>query len=127
MAKAAEAVKEKTTDKQDDSKKQAQSVELSEAAETEVSGPGGSIGILLDMDVPVTITIGQTEIPVKRLLQLGPGAVLKLDKPVNEPIDLYLSDSKFATGTVVVVDGHFAVKITQILGIDDSSAQTKEE
>ena len=79
------------------------------------------------MDVPVTITIGQTEIPVKRLLQLGPGAVLKLDKPVNEPIDLYLSDSKFATGTVVVVDGHFAVKITQILGIDDSSAQTKEE
>ncbi len=127
MAKAAEAVKEKTTEKQDDSKKQAQSVELSEANETEVSGPGGSIGILLDMNVPITITIGQTEIPVKRLLQLGPGSVLKLNKPVNEPIDLYLSDSKFATGTVVVVDGRFAVKITQILGIDDSSSKTEEE
>ena len=127
MAKAAEAVKEKTTDSQEDSKKQAQSVELSEANETGVSGPGGSIGILLDMNVPVTVTIGQTEIPVKRLLQLGPGSVLKLNKPINEPIDLYLSDSKFATGSVVVVDGRFAVKITQILGIDDSSAKSQEE
>jgi flagellar motor switch protein FliN/FliY len=127
MAKAAEAVKENTTEKQEDSKKQAQSVELSEAGESSVSGPGGSIGILLDMNVPVTVTIGQTEIPVKRLLQLGPGAVLKLNKPINEPIDLYLSDSKFATGTVVVVDGRFAVKITQILGIDDSSDKTEQE
>jgi flagellar motor switch protein FliN/FliY len=127
MAKAAEAVKEKTSENQDDSKKQAQSVELSEANETDVSGSGGSIGILLDMDVQVTITIGQTEIPVKKLLQLGPGSVLKLNKPIEEPLDLYLSDSKFATGTVVVVDGRFAVKITQILGIDDSSAKTQEE
>jgi flagellar motor switch protein FliN/FliY len=127
MAKAAEAVKEKTSDIQEDVKKQAQSVELAEANETDVSGPGGSIGILLDMNVPVTVTIGQTEIPVKRLLQLGPGSVLKLNKPIEEPLDLYLSDSKFATGNVVVVDGRFAVKITQILGIDDSSSKAKEE
>jgi len=127
MAQEAEAVKEKTTDTQDDSKKQAQSAEFSEAAETEVSGSGGSIDILLDMSVPIAVTIGQTEIPVRRLLQLGPGSVLKLNKPINEPIDLYLSDTKFATGTVVVVDEHFAVKITQILGIANSSAKTKEK
>jgi flagellar motor switch protein FliN/FliY len=127
MAKAAEAVKEKPAENQENSKKQAQSVELSEANDTGTSGPGGSIGILLDMEVPVTVTIGQTEIPVKRLLQLGPGSVLKLSKPVNEPVDLYLSDSKFATGTVVVVDGRFAVKITQILGLEESSAPAQDE
>ena len=125
MAKMAEAVKEKTTDKKDDSKKQAQSVEFPETAETNVSGPGGSIDILLDMSVPITVNIGQTEIPVRRLLQLGPGSVLKLSKPINEPLELYLDENKFASGTVVVVDGRFAVKITQILGIDDSN-ETKE-
>ena len=125
MAKA--AVKEKTTDKQDDSKKQAQSVEFSETAETEVSGPSGSIDILLDMNVPVRVTIGQTEIPVRRLLQLGPGAVLKLNKPINEPVELYLSDTKFAEGSVVVVEERFAVKITQILGVTDSADQTNEK
>lgn len=126
MAKAAQAVKEQTTDTQEDSKKQAQSVEFSETAETEVSGAGGSIDILLDMNVPITVTIGQTEIPVRRLLQLGPGAVLKLNKPINEPVELYLSDTKFATGSVVVVEDRFAVKITQILGVADSAAKTNE-
>lgn len=125
MAKAAEAVEEKTAGNQEDSKKQAQSAEFPETAESEVSGPGGSIDILLDMNVPITVTVGRTEITARRLLQLGPGSVLKLNKPVNEPIDLYLSDSKFATGTVVVVDGYFAVKITEIIGIDNSAAENK--
>jgi flagellar motor switch protein FliN/FliY len=127
MAKAAETVKEKNTDNKDDSKKQAQSVEFPETAETGVSGPGGSIDILLDMNVPVAVNIGRTEIPVRRLLQLGPGSVLKLNKSINEPIDLYLNENKFATGTVVVVDERFAVKITQILGIDNSPRNTKDE
>jgi flagellar motor switch protein FliN/FliY len=96
-------------------KTQAQSVEFSEAVETEVSGPGGSIDILLDMKVPVTVTVGHTEIPVQRFLRLGHGSVLKLDKSVEEPVELYLRDTKFATGSVVVVDGRFAVKIKQIL------------
>jgi len=75
---------------------------------------------LLDMNVPVTVTIGKSNIPVKRLLQLAPGSVVKLEKNIEEPVDLYLSGSKFATGSVVVVDGCFAVKIKQIIGIEDS-------
>jgi len=126
MAKEAQAVKEKPTDKQDNPKKQVQSAEFPEAAEADVSGPGGSIDILLDMNVPVRVTIGQTEIPVRRLLQLGPGAVLKLNKPLNEPVELYFSDTMFATGSVVVVEDRFAVKINRILGIEDSAAKTNE-
>lgn len=130
MAKAAQAVEEKQDQQddtsQEDSKKQAQSVEFSEVADTGATGAGGSIDILLDMNVPITVTIGKTEIPVRRLLQLGPGSVLKLDKSIDEPTDLYLRDTKFATGTVVVVDGRFAIKIKQILGFDDSATQADE-
>ena len=127
MAKAAQAVKEEAAEVQDDSKKQAQSVEFSETAENDVSGSGGSVDILLDMNIPITVVIGQTEITVRRLLHLGPGSVLKLSKSINETIDLFLSDTKFATGSVVVVDGRFAVKINQIHGVADSAAQTNEE
>jgi flagellar motor switch protein FliN/FliY len=134
MAKTAKAVAVKEKEQQEnnvseaDSKKQVQSVEFSEAAESESVGPGGSIDILLDMDVPITVAIGKTEIPVRQLLQLGPGSVLKLGKPIDEPVELYLRDSKFATGTVVVVDDHFAVKIKQILSPGDSGANvTKME
>ena len=129
MEQAAQAVEERPDQQTDsppaDTKQQVQSVELSEAGETEVVGlaPGGASGsldILLDMKVPVTVTIGHTEMPVQRFLRLGPGSVLKLDKAIEEPVELYLRDAKFATGSVVVVDGQFAVKIKQILGLGDS-------
>ena len=127
MAKVAEAVKEKKEETIEGSKKQAQSVEFAETAETNIKGAGGSIDILLDMNVPITVTIGKTEITVRRLLQLAPGSVIKLTKPIDEPVDLYLSESKFARGSVVVVDGHFAVKISQILNLDDSNKNTSED
>ncbi len=125
MAKAAQAVEEKPDQKEEtpqaNGKKQAQTVELSEATESEATGAGGGIDSLLDMSVSVTITIGQTEMPLQRLLQLGPGSVITLDKAIDEPADLYIKDTKFATGNIVVVDGRFAIKIEQILGLGDSA------
>lgn len=114
QAVAAEKVEEKQ-----DSKKNVQTAEFPEAADTNVKGSGGSINILLDMNVSISVTIGQTNIPVSSLLKLVPGSVVKLGKPLEEPVDLYLSGSKFATGSVVVVDGCFAVKIKQIIGLED--------
>ena len=106
--------------------KQAQSVEFPEATARDAAGSpnklgsreAGSLDILLDMSVPVAVSIGRTEIPVRQLLQLGPGSVLKLDKPIDEPADLFLKDAKFAAGDVVVVDGRFAVRIRQIIGAE---------
>ena len=128
MANAAQAVEEKPDQREEtpqtDEKKQAQTVEFSEAAESEPTGTGGSIDILLDMSVTITITIGKTEMPVQRLLQLGPGSVITLDKSIDEPAELYLKDTKFATSNIVVVDGRFAIKIEQILGLGDSVPKT---
>jgi flagellar motor switch protein FliN/FliY len=90
-------------------------VEFPEAPQEAPAAPGGQIDILLDMDVPVTVILGATQIPVRRLLQLGPGSVLRLDKSVDAPAELFLKDSKFAEAEVVVVDNRFAVRITQIV------------
>jgi len=106
---------------------QAQSVEFSEANASPGVGPGGSMDILLDMNVPVTVAIGRKEMSIRKLLQLGPGSVLKLDKPIEAPADLYLKDKKFATGTVVVVEGQFAIKIKDILGLADAVEEPSGE
>jgi len=133
MAETDQAVEEPKTEEQDqqndtaegDSKTPAQSAEFPEAPAGENSAANTSIGILLDMDVPVTVAIGKTEIPIQRLLQLGPGSVLLLDKPIDAPADIYLKDTRFATGSVVVVDGRFAVRIKQILGADAPGAPSE--
>jgi len=130
MAKTAEAVQEQDQQNeaaQDQTKTKAQSAELPEADGPEATAAGGSIDILLDVGVPVTVTIGKKEMPVRRLLQLGPGSVLKLDKPIEAPADLYLKDTKFATGDVVVVDGCFAVRIKQILGQTAATSQAQTQ
>jgi flagellar motor switch protein FliN len=77
---------------------------------------GGQFDILLDMSVPVSVVLGQTQIPIRRLLQLGPGSVLQLEKPVQTPADLYLKDAKFAEVDVVIVEDRFAVRIRKIVG-----------
>jgi len=141
MAKTAKATAEKVNEKktskegapphgptqdavvQAESQKQAQSVEFPEAIGRQSPGSPNKLDILLDMSVPVTVSIGRTEIPVRQLLQLGPGSVLKLDKPIDEPADLFLKDAKFAVGDIVVVDDQFAVRIKQIIGAGVSSDQ----
>ncbi len=130
MADTAQATEEKTEatqDTQEDSKTQAQSVEFSEAVDAESIGPGGSINILLDMNIPVSAVIGKTQTSVRRLLQLGPGSVVKIDKPIDAPIDLYIKDTKFAVGNVVAVDGRFAVKIKQIIGLGEPAEKEETE
>jgi flagellar motor switch protein FliN/FliY len=122
-AKATDQKSKKSEQPQDtasvkDSKKQVQSVELSEAVEAGTQAGTGQFDILLDMGVSVTVGLGQTEIPVRRLLQLGPGSVLTLSKSVDSPVDLYLKDAKFAEGDVVVVDGCFGVRIKRIIGVE---------
>ncbi len=131
MAETAQAVEEKTDQQQDqpvqeDAKTQAQSVEFPQAQQGKASGAGTSIDILLDMEVPVVVVVGEVEIPIQKFLQLGPGSVLKLEKSIDAPVDLYLKDTKFATGNVVVVEDKFAVRIKEVIGAVSAAAAGKK-
>jgi flagellar motor switch protein FliN/FliY len=130
MPDTAQAVEEQVAPGQDsvsESRTKVQAPEFTEAVDTGTNGTGSSsIDILLDMSVPVTVTIGSTMVPIRRLLHLGPGSVIKLDRSVDSPMDLYLKDTKFATGSIVIVDGHFAVKIKQILGLGEMKPEPKQ-
>ncbi len=99
-----------------DGKTQVRPVEFPEAPQSAAAPGTGQLDILLDMDIPITVVLGSTQIPVRRLLQLGPGSVLQLERPVETPVDLFLKDSKFAEADVVVVENRFAVRIRQIVG-----------
>lgn len=74
-----------------------------------------SFDALLDISMPVAIEIGRASMTVQEILQLGIGSVVQLDRIVGEPVDIYVSDRKFAQGEVVVVGEHFGVRITKLL------------
>ncbi len=70
---------------------------------------------LLGIPLPVTVELGRVRLTVERLLQLGNGSVIELDKMAGEPAELYVRNTKFAVGEVVVVDDNFGLRITEII------------
>jgi flagellar motor switch protein FliN/FliY len=79
------------------------------------AAPSPGLDSLLDIAMPVAIEIGRASMTVQEILQLGIGSVVQLDRIVGEPVDIYVSDRKFAQGEVVVVGEHFGVRITKVL------------
>ena len=75
----------------------------------------GALDALLDVSVPVVIEFGRTNMMLQDVLELGPGSVIQLDRTVGEPVDIFVSDRKLASGEVMVVDDHFGIQITDIL------------
>ena len=95
-----------------------QEADLPEVRDTCQTPGGGQIDILLDSPMSVTVCLGQARPAVRDLLEMGPGSVLKLDRQVGEPIDLFLRGVRFATGHLVVVGDHLGVRIKEILATD---------
>ena len=77
-------------------------------------GSDMSLDLILDISMPVTVELGRTTLTIQKLLQLGVGSVVELDKMAGEPADLYLRGVQFARGEVVVVDNNFGICITEI-------------
>lgn len=84
-------------------------------------GAATAIDTLLDVSLPVSIEFGRTTMTVQEVLELGTGAVIQLSRMVGEPIDIYVSDRRFAEGEVVVIGEHFGVRITRVLA--DATAE----
>jgi len=73
-----------------------------------------SLGFILDVPLEVQVVLGTTRLTVRQILDLGPGAVVELDKAYADPVDVYLNGRLVAHGEVVVAGENFGVKITEI-------------
>jgi flagellar motor switch protein FliN len=78
-----------------------------------------NLGLLLDLKLEATIRFGQRELLLRDVLSLAPGAVVELDRQVNEPAELLVAGKLVARGEVVVVDGNFGLKISELLSRSD--------
>lgn len=75
----------------------------------------GNIEFLLDVPLEVSVELGRASIPIRELMQLGPGSVIELDKLIGEPVDLLVNNNLIAKGEVVVFDENFGIRITSIV------------
>jgi len=68
-----------------------------------------------DIPVQVSAVLGKSTMEVSRLLRLGKGAVIELDRKVGEAIDIYVNNRLVARGEVVVLDQRLGITMTEII------------
>ncbi len=73
------------------------------------------LDLILDIPLDVSAELGKVKMLVNDLLQLGQGSVIELNKPVGDPIEIYINDKLIARGEVVVVDDKFGIRVTDII------------
>ena len=74
---------------------------------------------IYDVPVRVSAVLGKTNLQVSKLLQLGPGAVLELDRKVGEAVDIFVNNRLVARGEVVLVEEKLGITMTEIIKVED--------
>jgi flagellar motor switch protein FliN len=78
-----------------------------------------TMDLLLDVELPVSVSFGKTEIAMKDVLKLTTGSIVELNRGVNEPVEVLVNHCLIARGEVVVVEGNYGVRIQQIISRTD--------
>ena len=76
------------------------------------------VTMLGDVNLPVNIELGRTEMMVEDVLQLGEGSVVELDKLAGDPVDVYINSRLVARGEVLVLNDNFCVRIGEVISND---------
>ena len=90
-------------------------VQFSNLQSQESVAPSGNIGLLMDVNMEMTVELGRTRKLIKDILGMGEGTIIELDKLAGEPVDILVNQKLIARGEVVVIDENFGVRVTEIV------------
>ncbi|MAA70671.1 MAG: flagellar motor switch protein FliN [Bermanella sp.] len=73
------------------------------------------LDVILDIPVVISMEVGNTQIPIRNLLQLNQGSVIELDRLAGEPLDVLVNGTLIAHGEVVMVNDKFGIRLTDVI------------
>jgi flagellar motor switch protein FliN len=77
-------------------------------------GESANLDLLLDIELQASLRFGGREMSLHEILDLGAGDVVPLDRTVQAPVDLVVGDRIVARGEVVLVDGNYGLRVTEV-------------
>lgn len=82
-----------------------------------------NLDLLLGVNLHLMLRFGQRVLTLREILDLTSGSVVELDRQVHEPADLMLGGKLVARGEVVIVDGNYGIRVTEV---QDAHTTAKE-
>ena len=74
-----------------------------------------------DVRLPLRVTLGQTEMSPREILDLHAGSVITVGKVVGEPMDLFFAGRLMARGEIVIVNERYGIRISEVTRPDEGS------
>lgn len=76
---------------------------------------GANVSLLENVEIDVTLRFGERRLPLREIGELRSGSVIELDKSLQDPAELLLGDRVVARGEVVIVDGNYGMRVTEVV------------
>ena len=89
--------------------------DLAAAFAEDAAPPAKTFDLLLDVQMPVSISFGRAQVPLKDVLKLSVGSIVELNRTIGDPVELIVNNCVIARGEVVVVEGNFGVRIQNVV------------
>jgi flagellar motor switch protein FliN/FliY len=74
-----------------------------------------NLEVLLDVDLELSVSFGHTTLVLQEVLKLSSGSIVELNRSASDPVELLVNDAVIARGEVVVVDGNYGIRITEVV------------
>lgn len=91
------------------------SVRFGQLSSESIAGEQGSLDLLMDIALELSVELGRSTVPVRDVLRFAQGSIIELNKLAGEPVDVLVNGKLIARGEVVVVDDSFGVRLTEIV------------
>ena len=85
-----------------------------QAAAPALAAPAASYRRLMDVGLDVKLRFGTRRMLLRDVLALSAGIVVELDSALHSPVELLLDGRLIARGEVVIVDGKYGLRVTEV-------------
>ncbi|MDL1893677.1 flagellar motor switch protein FliN [Sphingobacteriales bacterium CHB3] len=92
---------------------------LDQTAEPGSGDRDKKLDLIMGINLSVSVELGRTNLEIRRILDMKRGSIIEFDRMAGEPVDIVVNGTKMAEGEVVVIDKHFAIRVTSLVGTEE--------
>jgi len=89
------------------------------AAKTQIPETSRTLDLLMEVELPVSVSFGRAELPLRDVLKLNSGSIVELNRTITDLVEIIVNNCVIARGEVVVVEGNYGVRIHQVISREE--------
>jgi len=78
-----------------------------------------TLDLLMEVELPVSVSFGRAELPLREVLKLNSGSIVELNRTISDLVEIIVNNCVIARGEVVVVEGNYGVRIHQVISREE--------